>query len=60
MIAGGILALKIKDATKVGMDKLNGALLCVVCPNAKYAKYANTLCAPAYMRDGCWKGLNLN
>ena len=60
MVAGGILALKVKDATKVGTDKLNGAHLCVVCPNAKYAKDGNTLCAPAYMRDECWKGFNLN
>ena len=60
MIAGGLLALKVKDPTKVGTDKLNGAHLCVVCPNARYTKDGNTLCAPAYMRDECWKGFNLN
>ena len=51
MIAGGLLALKVNDATKVGTDKLNGAHLCVVCPNARYYKDGNILCAPAYLRD---------
>jgi len=60
MIAGGLLALKVKDATKVGTDKLNGTHMWVVYPNANYAKDGNTLCAPAYMRDECWKGFNLN
>ena len=60
MISGGLVALKVKDATKVGTEKLNGAHLCVVCPNANYAKNGNTLCAPAYLRDECWKGFNLN
>ena len=60
MIAGGLLALKVNDATKVGTDKLNGAHLCVVCPNARYYKDGNILCAPAYLRDECWKGFNLN
>ena len=54
------MALKFKNATKVGTEKLNGAHLCVVCPNARYSKDGNTLCAPAYLRDECWKGFNLN
>ena len=53
MVAGGLLALKVKDATKIGTDKLNKRHLCVVCPNTKYAKDGNTLCAPGYMRDEC-------
>ena len=60
MIAGDLVTLKVKDATKIGMKKLNGAHLCVVCSNAKYAKDGITLCAPAYMRDECWKRFNLN
>ena len=60
LITGGLVALKVKDATKVGTEKLNGAHLCVVCPNANYAKNGNTLCAPAYLRDECWKVFNLN
>ena len=60
MIAGGPMALKVKDATKVGTEKLNGAHLCVVCPNANYVKNGNTLCALAYLRDNCWRRFNLN
>ena len=59
MIAGCLVALKAKDATKVGTEKLNGAHLCVVCPNANYAKNGKTLCAPAYLRGECWKVFNL-
>ena len=44
MIVRGILALKVKDATKLGMDKLNGALSCVICPTAKYAVSMQTGC----------------
>ena len=54
------MALKVKDNTKLGTEKLNGAHLCVVCPNVRYAKNGNTLCAPAYLKDECWKGFNLN
>ena len=60
MISGGLMALKVKEVTKVGTDKLNGGHLCVVCPNTKYTKDGNTLCAPAYMRDECWNRFNLN
>ena len=42
MIAGGLLALKVKDATKVGTDKLKGAHLCVVCPNATFRRDQST------------------
>ena len=35
MISGGLIALKAKDTTKVGTNKLNGVHLCVICPNAK-------------------------
>ena len=62
MIAQGLVALKVKDATKVGTKKkkLNRAHLCVVCPNARYAKNRNTLRAPAYLRDECSKGFKLD
>ena len=53
MIAGGLLALKVRDPAKVGTDKLSRAHLCVTRPNKSSTRDGNTLWAPAYIRDEC-------
>ena len=43
MIAGGLLALKVRDPSKVGTDKLSRAHLCVACPNKRWTTNGNML-----------------
>ena len=59
MIAGGMIALKAKDRTKVGTNKMAKENLGVFCPNVKRRVDGCTLWFPGYLKDECWKGFNL-
>ena len=59
LIAKGVIALKVKDPTKIRTPKILVSDLSVTTPNAKCVKRGMTLLSPAYLVDKYWDGINL-
>ena len=60
MIVRGMIALKVRDSTKLGTEKLGKKHISVICPSGK-RKVGDHMCwSPGYMLDELWEGFNLS